>query len=114
MPNSPIGKQLTGDAFQKDWDSLEKVIIPDSKTAHYYGVWFDETGSDAELMCCHLDENPSVNDNWYHVEVLEEEHRSVLDTIRDVFGISFHESIWVEMGSEEVFPAMGIDDLTPE
>ena len=105
MPESPIDMQLTGDEFQKDWDSLEKVIVPDSKTAHFYGVWFNETGSDASLMCCYIDENPAVMDNWYHVEVLEEEHRGVLDTIRDVFGISFHESIWVEMGSEEVFPA---------
>ena len=105
MPGSPIGKQLTGDAFQKDWDSLEKVIVPDSKTVHYYGVWFDDTGSNASLMCCYIDDNPSVNDNWYHVEELEDRHRPVLDVIRDVFGISFHESIWVEMGSEEIFPA---------
>ena len=102
MPASPISKKLTDYEFPKDWKSLNKVIIPDSKTAHYYGIWLDKgIDSYADLMCCHIEEDPSINDNWYHVEDLEKEHTSVLDTIRDITGISFHESIWVEMTATE-------------
>ena len=95
MPASPISKKLNDNEFPKDWKSLNKVIIPDSKTAHYYGVWFWENNEYADLMCCHIEEDPSINDNWYHVEDLEKEHTSVLDTIQDVYGVSFHESIWI-------------------
>ena len=101
MPNSPISKKLNNNEFPKDWKSLNKVIIPDSNTAHYYGVWFDIKSSYADLMCCYIDDNPSVIDSWYHVEDMEGIHRPILDTIRDVFGVSFHDSIWVEMGATE-------------
>ena len=109
MPSSPIEKPLN--KFPVNFESLNKVIIPDSKTAHYYSVWFFETVSGneennyASLMCCYIDDNPSINDNWYHVEDLDEICRNVLTAIESVYGVSFHESIWVEMGAEEVFPA---------
>ena len=121
MPSSPI--MFKNRMLPDNWKELEKVIIPDSKTAHYYGVWFDDAKEEdcgdgwvseyhdigtASLMCCHIEEDPSVNDNWYHVEDLEKEHTDVVDIIRSVFGISFHENIWVEMGAKEVFPARSI------
>ena len=104
MPSSPIEKKLN--KFPVNSESLNKVIIPDSKTAHYYSVWFFETVSGnkennyASLMCCYIDDNPSINDSWYHVEDMEEVHRPILDTIQDIFGVSFHESIWEKFPSE--------------
>ena len=108
MPASPISRKLSTNEFPRDWESLNKVIIPDSKTDHYYGVDFNPKTSTASLMCCQLDDNPSLMVDWYHVEEMEEIHRTVLNTIRDVFGVSFHDSIRVEMGSTEVFPARGL------
>ena len=104
MPASPISRKLSTNEFPRDWESLNKVIIPDSKTDHYYGVWFDINSGNADLMCCHIEEDPSLMVDWYHVEEMEEIHRTVLNTIRDVFGIAFHDSIWVEMEAKEVFP----------
>ena len=115
MPSSPIGKK---DRILPDnWKELEKVIIPDSETAHYYGVWFEDVktedvgdgwvGEDADvgtawLMCCHIEDDPSVNDHWYHVEDLEKQHTKILDTIRSVFSVSYHDNIWVQMTATEV------------
>ena len=104
MPASPISRDIEKKDLPKDWQSLDKVIVPDSNTAHYYGVWYDvyhDKPSRVWLMCCYIDDNPSINDNWYHVEEMEEVHRPILDTIQDVFGVSFHDSIWVEMGATE-------------
>ena len=94
MPASPISKKLTDYEFPKDWKSLNKVIIPDSKTAHYYGIWLDKgIDSYADLMCCYIDDNPSLMVSWGHVEEMEGMHRPILDTIRDVFGVSFHKRL---------------------
>ena len=101
MPSSPIAVKLTDDEFPKDWESLNKTIISDSNTAHYYGVWFNDETRYAWLMCCYIDENPSINDSWYHVEDMEEVHRPILDTIRDITGVSFHDSIWIPMTATE-------------
>ena len=95
MPASPICKTIS--IVPNNWKELEKVIIPDENTAHFYGVWFaEEDGSepdDACLMCCYIDDNPSEIDNWYHAEEIDEEHKSILDTIKAVLGISFHNKI---------------------
>ena len=95
MPASPICKTIS--IVPNNWKELERVIIPDENTAHFYGVWFaKEDGSepdDACLMCCYIDDNPSEIDNWYHAEEIGEECRNILDTIKAVFGVSFHDSI---------------------
>ena len=115
MPASPIYKTIG--IVPNNWKELEKVIIPDSETAHYYGVWFEDVktedvgdgwvGEDADvgtawLMCCHIEDDPSVNDHWYHVEDLEKQHTKILDTIRSVFSVSYHDNIWVQMTATEV------------
>jgi hypothetical protein len=105
MPASPIARDISKEDLPKDWKSLDKVIIPDNATAHYYGVWYDvyhDKPSRAWLMCCHIEDNPSINDNWYHVEEMEEEHRHICDMIQDIYGVSFHDSIWVKMTATEV------------
>ena len=56
-------------------------------------------------MWCPFGDNPTVNDNWGHVEDLDEDCKIVLTTVESVYGVSFHESIWVQMGASEVFPA---------
>ena len=102
MPSSPISRNIKVDDFPEDWKSLNKMFIPDSKTAHYYSVDFNPKNSTVHLMCCYIEDDPSVNDHWYHVEDMEEVHRTVLNTIRDLTGISFHDSIWVQMTATEV------------
>ena len=105
MPASPIAKHLTDDEFPKDFESLEKVIIPDSATDSYWGVWFDKEDDPydhtAWLMWCPFGENPSICDNWCHAEEIDEECRNVLDVIRDVTGISFHMAIWKEINPKQ-------------
>lgn len=41
-------------------------------------------------MCCPIDDNPSIEDNWYHVEELDFKHRSVITMIRDLINIDFY------------------------
>ena len=114
MPASPIVKEIT---LPDNWVHLQKTFIPDSNTYCYQSVWYDPLPNGkgkAWLMWCPFGDDPSVNDSWGHSEEIGEESRDVLTAIESVYGVSFHESIWVEMGTEEVFPAMGINDLTPE
>ena len=105
MPASPIAKELKDDELPKDYESLEKVIIPDSATDSYWGVWFDKEDDPykhtAWLMWCPLGDDPSVNDSWGHVEDLEESCRNVLTAIEAIYGVSFHDSIWTPMTAVE-------------
>ena len=115
MPSSPI--MFKNRMLPDNWKELEKVIIPDSKTAHYYGVWFDDAKEEdcgdgwvseyhdigtASLMCCHIEEDPSVNDSWCHAEEIDESCRNVLTAIEAVYGVSFHDNMWVKMTATEV------------
>ena len=105
MPASPIVKEVTP---PDNWVQLQKMMTPDQTTACYWSVWYDiddEAGSTAWLMWCPYGEDPTVNDNWSHAEEIDEECRNVLNVIKSVYGVSFHESIWVELDSEETFPA---------
>ena len=115
MPASPIVKEMTP---PDNWVQLQKTMIPDSETSCYWSVWYDVKDKDTfgnpdELLCngtawlmwCPFGDDPSVNDNWGHVEDLDEDCKNVLTAIESVYGVSFHESIWVEMGATEVFPA---------
>ena len=130
MPSSPIGKKASESI--KMYEHLNKVIIPDRATDHYYSIWYSNPTEikrkgnrmgkytsktilgvetvigtkrvlfDADLMCCQMDDNPTEEHNWYHVEDLEKDHYNVLDTIKAVFGISFHDSIWKEISPEQI------------
>ena len=113
MPASPIVKKL--DVIPSNWVHLQKTIIPDLATACYWSVWYDiddEPKSTAWLMWCPIGDDPSVNDHWGHAEEIDGDCRNVLDTIKAVYGVSFHENMWVEMGAGEVFPAR--QDVTSE
>ena len=105
MPSSPIMKRIK---LPDNWVQLQKTIIPDQATACYWGVWFGRDKHidlNAWLMWCPIDDDPSVNDHWGHAEEIDEECRNVLTAIESVYGVSFHESIWVDMGTDETFPA---------
>ena len=103
MPASPIKKKII---LPDNWVHLQKTMIPDSNVACYFSVWYDtakhlNTGT-AWLMWCPFGDDPTVNDNWGHVEDLEEDCRNVLTAIESVYGVSFHESIWQPMTATEV------------
>ena len=111
MPASPITKEIT---LPDNWVQLQKTMISDQATGCYWSVWYDESKftempghaqGTAWLMWCPIDDDPSVNDHWGHAEEIGEECRNVLTAIESVYGVSFHDSIWVEMGAEETFPA---------
>ena len=91
MPSSPITKTI--DNVPDNHRDLEKIVIPHEETAHYYRVWF-EGGSPIErpmswLMCCYIDDNPNIEDNWHNVEELDFKHRCVIGMIRDFLDIDF-------------------------
>ena len=117
MPASPIVKEMTP---PDNWVHLQKTMIPDSTTACYWSVWYDWDEPNANrrtvsikdkkkgtawLMWCPIDDDPSVNDNWCHAEEINGDCKNALTTIESVHGVSFHDSIWVEMGNGETFPA---------
>jgi len=111
MPSSPIAKEVM---LPDNWVQLQKTMIPDQATGCYWSVWYDhkeivepftDVGT-AWLMWCAIGEDPSENDSWCHAEEINEECRNVLTAIESVYGVSFHDSIWVEMGTGETFPAM--------
>ena len=119
MPSSPIAKKVE---LPYNWVQLQKTIIPDDKTDSYWSVWYDEdhiykrnsiipgkyddvSEGTAWLMWCAFGDDPSVHDNWCHAEEIDDSCRNVLTTIEAVYKVSFHDSIWVEMGNGETFPA---------
>ena len=111
MPASPIAKKVT---LPLGWVQLQKTMIPDSATSSYWSVWYDIDDKNkglppkgtAWLMCCPFGDDPSVNDSWGHVEELDGDVKNVITAIESIYGVSFHDSIWVEMGATEVFPTM--------
>ena len=113
MPASPISKEIT---LPDNWVHLQKTMIPDSNTCCYWSVWYDVKDKDtfgnpdellykgtAWLMWCPIDDDPSVNDNWGHVEEISGDTKNVLTAIESVYGVSFHECVWVELPAKE-FP----------
>ena len=115
MPASPITKKL--DKLPDNWVHLQKTMIPDDETGCYWSVWYDPPTKEGELfsssgtawlMWCAIGEDPSVNDSWCHAEEIDESCRNVLTVIESVYGVSFHENMWVKMGAKEVFPARSI------
>ena len=104
MPASPISKEIT---LPDNWVHLQKTMIPDDETGCYWSVWYDiKKGcmvGTAWLMWCPIDDDPSVNDNWGHVEEISGDTKNVLTAIESVYGVSFHECVWVELPAKE-FP----------
>jgi len=105
MPASPIAKEIT---LPDHWVHLQKTMIPDQATGCYWSVWYDVKDKDtfgnpdellysgtAWLMWCAIGDDPSINDSWCHAEEINEECRNVLTAIEAVYGVSFHESIWI-------------------
>ena len=89
------------------YDHLEKVIVPDQATGCYWSVWFNQYKEymgtmhlDAWLMWCPIGDDPTINDTWSHAEEITGDCKNVLDTIKSVYGISFHEYIIEELPSE--------------
>ena len=102
MPASPIAKKIT---LPDNWVHLQKTMIPDQDTGCYWSVWYDPLPNGrgkAWLMCCPIDDDPSVNDHWGHAEEIDDSCRNVLTAIESVYGVSFHDSIWVEITPEQV------------
>ena len=107
MPSSPITKKVQ--PLSDNWVQLQKTIIPDQATASYWSVWYDvddftemvgtEQGT-AWLMWCPFNEDPTVNDNWGHVEDLDGDVKNVITAIEAIYGVSFHESILEHIPSE--------------
>ena len=124
MPSSPIMKDIT---LPDKWVHLQKTIIPDQATASYWSVWFDaeaisnepvvrewsaeercrgrRNNGTAWLMWCPFGDDPSLNDNWGHVEDLDGDCKNALTAIESVYGVSFHESVW-----KEISPAQTLKD----
>jgi|TARA_Y100000296_G_scaffold81563_1_gene108926 hypothetical protein len=106
MPSSPIAKEIT---LPDNWVHLQKTMIPDSKTSCYWSVWYDVGRSykqgvvegTAWLMWCPFHDDPSVNDNWGHVEDIDGDVENVLTAIEAVYGVSFHDSVWFPMTATE-------------
>jgi len=113
MPASPIKKEIT---LPDNWVHLQKTMIPDQDTGCYWGVWYDVASvpvsnaknkvvafdiikATAWLMRCAIGEDPSVNDSWCHAEEIDDSCRNVLTAIESIYGVSFHDSIWVELTS---------------
>ena len=117
MPSSPIAKKNI--EIPDNWVHLQKTMIPDSNTACYFSVWYDmddrlpiefelplrQSKGTAWLMWCAIGEDPSVNDSWGHAEEIDDSCRKVLTAIESVYGVSFHDSIWVEMGVGNKLPS---------
>ena len=117
MPSSPIAKKVY---LPDNWVHLQKTMIPDQATASYWSVWYDHKGEEnigdewvaryvdvgtAWLMWCPFGDDPSLNDNWGHVEDLDGDCKNALTTIESVYGVSFHESVW-----KEISPAQTLKD----
>ena len=109
MPSSPISKEM--DVLPDNWVHLQKTMIPDSTTHCYWSVWYDVVDRTAWLMWCPFGDDPSVNDSWGHAEEIDDNCRNVLTAIESVYKVSFHDSIWVEMGNEEAFPHSNRNNL---
>ena len=57
------------------------------------------------MMYCPFGDDPSVNDSWGHVEEIDDSCRNVLNAVESVYCVSFHDSIWVEMGVGNELPS---------
>ena len=97
MPASPITVKLDG--YPSRWKWKQQIILADKPTGHFYRIWYyklvkaplNEINKGdwmAELHCCNMADNPSVEDNWYQVEELCAEHKKILDTIDVLFDIT--------------------------
>ena len=92
MPASPITLKLDG--YPSRWKWKQQIILADEPTGHFYRIWYYELGGAskgdwmAELHCCNLADNPSVEEHWYQVEELCLEHSNILNTIKMLFDVT--------------------------
>tara|TARA_R100000742_G_C4261082_1_gene78863 strand:+ start:359 stop:682 length:324 start_codon:yes stop_codon:yes gene_type:complete len=98
MPASPITVKLDG--YPSRWIWKQQIILADKPTGHFYRIHYHELdyyldGKNyekgkwrAELHCCNLADNPSVEEHWYQVEELCLEHSNILNTIKMLFDVT--------------------------
>ena len=109
MPNSPVFKYVSNLKFRTE--RSENIIIRDEETAHYYSIYFEDGSpierTQAYLMCCNIDDNTNIEDNWYNVEELSFRHRCVIAMFRDFIGIDFTKEYEMKnkMKNEESYKA---------
>ena len=97
MPSSPIVVSISNDVLNRKLiektNELRSTYYYDKGTAHFYNVLFainkfrSVEPHYAYLMCCYEESNPTVEDNWGHVE--EEIEESLSNSIEKVFGVKF-------------------------
>ena len=97
MPSSPIVASISKEVLNRKligrMNALRSTYYYDKGTAHFYNVLFainkfrSVEPHYAYLMCCYEENNPAVEDNWYHVE--EEIEESLSKSIEKVFGVKF-------------------------
>jgi len=97
MPASPITVKLDG--YPSRWKWKQQIILADEPTGHFYRIYYFQSIKAslseiskgdwmAELHCCNMADNPSVEDNWYQVEELCKDHSNILNTIEMLFDIT--------------------------
>ena len=93
MPSSPIVVSISKEEILPNYNALSRTCYYDKESAHFFSVWLARSVDDssephyAYLMCCYEEDNPSVEDNWGHVE--EEIEESLSNSIEKVFGVKF-------------------------
>ena len=97
MPSSPIAVSISKEVLNRKligkMNALRRTYYYDEGSAHFYNVLLARNTDDslephyAYLMCCYEGDNPSVEDNWGHVE--EEIDESLSNSIEKVFGVKF-------------------------
>ena len=97
MPSSPLVTSISKEVLNRKligrMNALRSTYYYDKESAHFFSVWLAKSVDDssephyAYLMCCYEEDNPSVEDNWGHVEEKIEE--SLSNSIEKVFGVKF-------------------------
>ena len=97
MPSSPIVASISKEVLNRKligrMNALRSTYYYDKESAHFFSLLFARNTNEslepsyAYLMCCYEENNPAVEDNWYHVE--EEIEESLSKSIEKVFGVKF-------------------------
>ena len=97
MPSSPIAVSISKEVLNRKligrMNALRSTYYYDKGSAHFFNVLLARNKGDslephyAYLLCCYEENNPSVEDNWGHVE--EEIEESLSNSIEKVFGVKF-------------------------
>ena len=93
MPSSPLVTSISKEEILPNYNALSRTYYYDKESAHFFSVWLAKSVDDssephyAYLMCCYEEDNPTVEDNWGHVE--EDIEESLSNSIEKVFGVKF-------------------------